>query len=84
MIEPITNLLCVSDAWCSATGKAEATLSTRMLRDGKRLGRIRAGADIGVLTIAAAMRWLSDHWPDGLDWPADVPRPCGVTEEKAA
>lgn len=85
MIDPIANLLSAADVWCAATGKAEATLSTRMLKDGKRLGRIRAGADIGVLTIATAMRWLFDNWPDGLDWPSGIPRPTREEpEEKAA
>ena len=22
------------------------------------------------------MIWFSEQWPDGLDWPADVPRPA--------
>ncbi len=21
------------------------------------------------------MAWFSDHWPEGLAWPADIPRP---------
>lgn len=85
MSDAITALLSLADAWCAATGLSEATLSTRLLRDGKRLARIRAGADIGVRTISSAIAWLDQNWPTGLDWPEGVPRPdlepCPVDPE---
>ncbi|MDE2905532.1 MAG: hypothetical protein OXQ28_05545 [Acidobacteriota bacterium] len=41
----------------------------------------------GRVTIATAQRvtqWLSDHWPDDLDWPTDIPRPAPRSEDEAA
>ncbi|ODN70190.1 hypothetical protein [Methylobrevis pamukkalensis] len=72
----IQHLLTLVDAYCQATRAAETTLSTRVFSDGKRLNAIRAGSDIGVRRFARAMQWFSDNWPEGLDWPADVPHPA--------
>lgn len=29
---------------------------------------------VTVATIRRIEQWLSDRWPDDLDWPADIPR----------
>ena len=26
-------------------------------------------------TYDRVLQWFSDHWPEGLDWPPDIPRP---------
>ena len=31
---------------------------------------------IAVRNVARLVQYLSDHWPEGLEWPADVPRPA--------
>lgn len=75
----IDTLLLVSDAFCASTGIAEATLSSRVFNDGKRLAAVRAGKDIGARRVERAMRWFSENWPEGADWPLLVPRPgCGM------
>lgn len=36
-------------------------------------------AQSGRITFARAARvtqWLSNHWPDDLEWPLDIPRPA--------
>ena len=38
------------------------------------LDRVESGR-ITMRRVAAAMQWLSDHWPPDLPWPADIPRP---------
>lgn len=48
----------------AVTGKKTHTLFTR-LRDGK-------GCSTSSLDLAA--RWLDEHWPAQVDWPADVLR----------
>jgi hypothetical protein len=79
----IDSLLTLVDAYCAATGLAEATLSTRVMHDGKRFELIRQGRDIGVRRLAEAVQWFSANWPDGTPWPKSVPRPetipAGVT-----
>lgn len=38
------------------------------LRDGRR--HCQTG------TYSRVLQWFSDHWPAGLAWPAEVPRPA--------
>lgn len=75
MMIRLEHLLTTVEAYRAATGLAEATISTRVLKDGKRLAALRAGRDIGILRLEEAMRWFSDHWPADAVWPSDVPRP---------
>ena len=51
------------------------TVSTYACRDGKVLGQLQAGAGITVRRYGDILRWFSDHWPDNLAWPPDIPRP---------
>lgn len=51
-----------------------STLGRLVANDGKMFGRLRDGGDIGVTRWVTAMRWFSDHWPDGVAWPVHVPR----------
>lgn len=30
------------------------------------------------------MKWFSDNWPDGAEWPADVARPALTASPEAA
>jgi hypothetical protein len=74
-MEHLNSFLLVVETYCAATRQAEATLSSRMLSDGKRLSAIRKGSDIGVRRLRQAMQWLSDNWPPDAVWPEDVERP---------
>jgi|KBSMisStaDraftv2_1062788.scaffolds.fasta_scaffold360872_3 hypothetical protein len=78
----IEQLLKVARAYGAAEGVPLSTVSSRALNDGKRLKALEEeGADITVGRLETALRWFSDKWPDGCDWPADVPRP--VVEARA-
>ena len=55
-----------------------------MFNDGKRIGLLRKGGDIGSRSLVIAFQWLSDHWPAGAVWPDDVPRPARTEPEVAA
>lgn len=71
----IGEFLKLCEAAACAMKIAEATLSTRMLGDGKRISQIRSGKDIGARRLERAADWFAQHWPEGTPWPADVPRP---------
>jgi hypothetical protein len=75
MIDPKEHLLAALDAYVAATGVADKTISYRVFNDSKKIGALRAGASITSGRLVEALQWLSDHWPDGITWPADVPRP---------
>jgi hypothetical protein len=77
---PIIQLLTLVDAYCNATNLAEATVSSRVFFDGKRVGSLRTGGDIGVLRLQRAMQWFSDNWPADQPWPADIRRPAPIEQ----
>lgn len=77
----ITRLLSLIDAFCVARGISEARASTLIFNGGARVAQIRGGADIGVRRTEAAMLWISENWPEGADWPSDIPRPVREAEE---
>ena len=70
-----TDLLRCVDAYCAARGIARATLSTTLVNDGKTLDRLVSGGSLTVRKWQHCMDWLSENWPPGARWPADVPRP---------
>lgn len=79
----IDSLMTLVDTFCAATGLAEATLSTRVMKDGKRLEAIRAGKDIGTRRLAEAIQWFSDNWPEDAEWPCSIVRPAPAPREQA-
>jgi hypothetical protein len=62
---------------------SESRLSMLLFNDGKRIGLLRRGGDIGSRRLQDAFQWLSDHWPSGAEWPADIPRPAPSQSEAA-
>jgi hypothetical protein len=79
----IDSLLTLAETYCVATGLAEATVSTRVMKDGKRLDAIRAGKDIGARRLAEAIQWFSDNWPADVTWPDSIARPTPTVRERA-
>lgn len=71
----IDAFLALVDRYGAFAGVAEATVSSRLFNDGKRIASIRRGSDVGVRRLLVALEWLSDHWPDDAEWPELVPRP---------
>lgn len=56
-----------------------------MLAVNKRtlFARLKAGKSCTLRTSVRAVRWLSDHWPEGVEWSAEVPRPARAEEQVA-
>jgi hypothetical protein len=70
----IAPLMAVIDAYEAATGLPDSTVSSRVFIDGRKVGHLRNGGSITVDRFAKALRWFSDNWPDGAEWPAAVDR----------
>jgi hypothetical protein len=71
----IEQFFAVVDAYKAATGLPDKTVSSRVLNDSSRIDLLRAGGDIGVRKVAAALQWFSDNWPGNAAWPEGVIRP---------
>ena len=75
LMNTVDAFLILVDTFSSSVKLAEATVSSRLFNDGKRISGIRGGSDIGVRRLQVAISWLSDHWPEGVIWPDYIPRP---------
>lgn len=72
----IEHLLTLADEYGKAAKFEEATVSTRVFNDGKKLGAIRSGAaGITIRRYNTAIEWFAANWPENAAWPTDVPRP---------
>ncbi|VVT15334.1 hypothetical protein [Hoeflea sp. EC-HK425] len=77
------HLVVAADAYCAATGESRNAISKRLLHRGGQLNALAAGQrDVRGETAETAMKWLSDNWPEGAEWPAEVERPR-TSEERA-
>lgn len=68
-------LVAVADAYQAGHGLTETTVSKRFFDNSKRLGRVRAGGDVTTITFERALQAMSEWWPAGVAWPAQVKRP---------
>lgn len=68
-------LIAVASAYSEATGTSMSTLSTKLFNGGSRLQAIAAGGDLNTRNFENAMRWFSENWPEGQQWPVGVGRP---------
>ncbi len=59
--------------YAARQGIAMSTLS-RKVGSPSMAARLEQGR-VTIATVRRVEKWLSDHWPDDLDWPADIPRP---------
>lgn len=82
---PIDQFRTLVAAWCAATGSNYGGLSARLFnRDGSRLAKIMAGADLLTTAHWRAVNWFSDNWPAGTPWPEGVERPAPAVAAPAA
>jgi hypothetical protein len=76
------DLLAVIDAFSAAYGWKDATASTHLFNDGKKVAQLRAGGTITVSRLNDALQYLSSNWPRGARWPKGVKRPAKLEASK--
>lgn len=69
------DLLTVIDAYATANGWTEATASSHVFNDGKKVGQLRAGGTITVTRLNETLKFLSANWPKRTRWPKQIKRP---------
>ena len=52
-----------------------STVSRHASGSGDTLKHLQTGSTITTRRYGQVLQWFSDHWPEDLDWPDDVPRP---------
>ena len=79
------SFLTLVDRYCAHRRLSDARVSTLIFNDGARIATLRAGTgEIGVKRLARAILWLSENWPDGAEWPSEIPRPTAHSDKDAA
>lgn len=71
----IRNLLILAERYGSNKAIALSTVSLYAAGQGRLMERLRAGCGITVGRRDRILQWFSDHWPAGLVWPEQIPRP---------
>jgi len=82
-MKPI-DLVRLAELYANHLGLSTGTVATYAQRDGKFFGRLKDGGDCTLRVASRITVWFSDHWPDDLMWPADIPRPTKSTKTEAA
>ncbi len=82
MNSTISYMYTLARAFARATNRAESTVSRLSTGSGDTFSRLRRGHSITTCRADRAVQWFSDHWPAGLDWPEDVPRPAPRVESQ--
>ena len=52
------------------------TIARYATGSGDMYDRLVAGCDMTIRRATRVTQWFSDHWPEDLDWPEDIPRPA--------
>lgn len=61
-----------------------STVANWATNDGKFFNRLMEGKTCTLKTFNRTMCWFSNHWPAGLEWPANIPRPAVQKEKESA
>ena len=62
---------------------APSTVGRIAMGHGQFFRRLEAGR-VTIRRAEAALLWFSDHWPEALEWPSDIPRPTPNPDRKEA
>ncbi len=64
------------------TRRRLSTVSRLATGSGETIARLKRGRTITIRRAARALRYLSDHWPDDQEWPAEIPRPKDAARDR--
>ena len=88
MDDTARQLIALCDLFAALTGRSVSTVSRQATGSGDTIARLRRGCAITTRRAERAFRFLSEHWPDPVEWPAHIPRPdpppAGAGREAAA
>lgn len=76
------HLAALIERFAKATNRADSTASRLATGSGDTLSRLRSNKRITTVRAAEAFQWLADHWPEGTNWPSDIPRPQSIKPKK--
>ena len=84
MTDTFESIACLATIMARSTDRSVSTISRLASGSGATIQRLVGGHDITTRRAARIVQWLSDHWPPGAEWPADIPRPDPAPDSPAA
>ena len=75
MDNTVRRLVALCDIFAEGTGLSISTVSRYATGSGETIARLRRGHAITTRRAERAFRFLSENWPEPVEWPADIPRP---------
>lgn len=76
------HLLTLCERFAASRNLGEATVGRHCAADGRFFSRLRDHKTFTLRKYDEVVAWFSENWPEGVAWPASVPRP--VRAEEAA
>ena len=76
MVMSHDHIVCLAELLAAHRDRSPSTVCRWASGDGALYARLRNGKAITTHRAARLVQWFSEHWPDDLAWPADVPRPA--------
>ena len=70
-----SDLQVICSLYRDATGRSEARISDLACSNPYLFKRLRANKGCTIATYNRVLVWFSEHWPEDLQWPDDIPRP---------
>ena len=70
----VSHLLRLSKRYAGARAISLSRLGGLAVANSTLFTRLESGR-VTVRTLNRLVQYLSDHWPEGLAWPDDIPRP---------
>lgn len=84
MDDTVRRLVALCGIFAESTGRSISTVSRYATGSGETIARLRRGHAITTRRAERAFRFLSENWPEPVEWPADIPRPAvspGLVDE---
>ena len=69
-------LVAIAQTFATARGISLWRVGAIMAGDGKFFVRLQSGKTCTFRMARLVTQKFSDHWPDDLEWPSDIPRPA--------
>ena len=74
------SLLDLADRYSEARGWSLKTIARKAANDAKFFARIADGKGVTTRRYEHVMLWMSENWPVGCEWPADLDRPSAKAD----
>ncbi|MBB2841433.1 UNVERIFIED_ORG: hypothetical protein GGE64_005216 [Rhizobium etli] len=74
------HLLTLCERFSEIKQLEETTIGRHCAADGRFFTRIREGKTFTAKKYDEVVAWFSHSWPEGSDWPIDIPRPVCLAE----